>query len=341
MKKKPVFLIFLTYVFIILIIPAIIIDQVKIQKVEEKKEEEKIELEEKYQIEGKAGQTIRVKLEKTGEVVAMDVNDYLRGVLPSEMPPSFEMEALKAQAVIARTYLYNKMQGGSSHGDCDICDNFAHCQAFYNKDKIISIWQGRGYNEEQVNEYWSKVDQAVVCTGNVAAIYGGEYIKAYFHANSGGKTEDVSAIWGGQSIPYLKSVESLGEESHQYYKSDVTLSKDEFKDIVKSKIDSEYSLENREGNLIEIIDYTGSGRVNSAKIGDKTIKGENIRTYFSLKSTNFTIEQTDTQVIFHVTGYGHGVGMSQTGANYYAKQGMKFSDIITHYYTGVEVKRID
>lgn len=341
MKKKHLIYTGIIYLVILLLIPAIIIDQYKIQKEEEKKQEEKKEIEEKYEVEGKVGETIRVKLYKTGEVIAIDANDYLRGVVPSEMPPSFEMEALKAQAVVARTYLYNKINEGSSHEDAEICDNPGHCQAFYTKDKLISIWKGRGYTDEQVNEYWGRIDNAVVTTSNIVAMYNGECIKAYFHANSGGKTEDVSAIWGKKDIPYLKSVESLGEEAHQYYTSSETIKKSDFEKIVKEKVNKDYSCQNRSENLIEIVDYTNSGRVNSVKIGEDIVKAENIRTMFSLKSTNFKIEQNGDEIVFSVSGYGHGVGMSQTGANYYAKQGMKFSDIITHYYTGVEVKKIN
>lgn len=299
-------------------------------------EKEKKKIEQSVEKE-KSGQIIEVKLTKTNEVVAMDVNDYIRGVLPSEMPPNFEMEALKAQAIVARTYLYNKMSQ-NSHADADICDNYNHCQAYYSEEKLREIWKGRGFNEATMEENLKRVNIATNQTTDIVAKYNGECIKAFFHANSGGKTEDSSEIWGGESIAYLKSVESLGEEKHTYYKTVETVSKDKFKKIVNENIDEKYENVN---NSVKIISHTLSGRVKEVQIGNKVVKATTMRTLFGLKSTNFTIEEIDEAYVFNVTGYGHGVGMSQTGANYYAKNNMKAEDIIKHYYQGVTVGKIN
>ena len=123
------------------------------KKMEEKKNKE---FEEKNTIEYKANQTIRVRYTKTGQVVAMDINDYLRGVVPSEMPPSYNIEALKAQAVVARTYTYRKMMSYGEGEDADMCDNHTHCQAFYDKETLFSIWRKRGFSEDLIKEYWNK-----------------------------------------------------------------------------------------------------------------------------------------------------------------------------------------
>ena len=300
---------------------------------EEYKKKENTEIE-KYISEEKSGQIIEVKLTKTNEVIAMDVNDYLRGVVPAEMPPSFELEALKAQAIIARTYLYHKISQGS-HVDADICDSYNHCQAFYKSEKIEEIWRNKGYSEKTIKEYREKVNKAVSETTNIVAKYNGQCIKAFFHANSGGVTENSKEIWGGEDIPYLVCVKSLGEENHPYYQTKLSIEKEEF----NKKIKENYNIDAR-GKDIEIVDYTLSGRVKNLKIGNEIIKATSIRTLLSLKSTNFYIDKTDNNYTFNVKGYGHGLGMSQTGANYYAKEGKKAEEIIKHYYSGVSVEKI-
>ena len=300
------------------------------------KKDEKMK-EESYDIDYKEESTINVKITSTNEVIAMDINDYLRGVLPSEMPPYYEIEALKAQAIIARTYLYRKINDGGHEAGVDICDNFAHCQAFYNKEKILQIWEQKGYDESTRKEFWKRVNQAVVETSGQTVRYNGEYIKAFFHASSPNKTEDVSQIWGGASYPYLKSVENEEEEDYPNRTSRVEISKDDLLSKIDSIDESRYNIDDIQSLDIHIADYTTSGRVKNIEVCGCKIKAEDLRTYFGLKSTDFTIEINDQNVVFNVTGYGHGVGMSQVGANYYAKQGKKAEEIIKHYYTGVDV----
>lgn len=326
MKKYNVFFIFFL-LFFVLLLPYILIGKIKLE------EEKQIK---KYVEEEKSGQTIKVKFTKTGEVVAMDVNDYLRGVVPSEMPPSFELEALKAQAVVARTYLYNKIENnvdGKIHSDADICDNFAHCQAFHTKEKLIEIWKQRGFTDKEIEEYLDKINRAVNETTDMVILYNGKYIKAFFHANSGGRTEDCKAIWNKEDIPYLRQVVSLGEENHKYYKTTNCYTYKEVEEIIRNNINKNFKYENN----IKIVGYTESNRVAKVMFGEDIVEGTKVREIFKLKSTNFNIFFTDSGVEFRVTGYGHGVGMSQTGANYYAKQNMSYDQIIKHYYQGVDV----
>lgn len=299
------------------------------------------EKEEKYVIEYKANQTIRVKYHDTGEVVAMDINDYLRGVVPAEMSPSYNIEALKAQALVARTYTYNKMENFAEGNDADICDNYAHCQAFYPKDKLFEIWRNKGYDEKTINEYWYKVNLAVVFTQNEVITYNGELIKAFFHASSPYKTEDISQIWGGESVPYLVSVENQEKEDYENRTSTVKLNFDEFLNSLKDsgEISSNISIE--DAKKCDICERTTSDRVKNIKIGNELVSSEKLRTIFGLKSTDFTIEKNDEEIIFNVIGYGHGVGMSQVGAWTYADQGMDYKDIIKHYYKGVEIVKLD
>lgn len=304
----------------------------KVKANEEKKEEE-----EKYEIDYKANETIRVKMTKTGEVVAMDINDYLRGVVPSEMPPYYNIEALKAQAVVARTYTYKRIEAHTEGEDADICDNFAHCQAYYNKEQLLSIWEKKGYDEETRNRYLKNVNEAVVSTQKQVITYDGNLIKAFFHASSPEKTENVDQIWGGEKLPYLVSVEN--EESVEYANrtSTVSVSFTDFLNKLKEN--------NLIGNEVEedvckdtkISEYTTSGRVKNIEVGDSKISAEKLRTLFTLRSTNFQIEINNNQITFNVIGNGHGVGLSQVGADFLASQGKTYEEIIKHYYTGVQL----
>lgn len=308
-------------------------------KEEVKQSEIKNELEgiTKYIKKNKMTDTIKVKITSTGEVNEISISDYLKGVLPAEMPPEYDLEALKAQAVVARTYLYQKMEAGS-HGDADICDSASHCQAYYSLDRLYDIWKrSKGYTQEECENYFSKVSEAVDSTENIVVTYNGEYIRAYFHACSGGKTENVSAIWGKQNIPYLKSVESLGEEEYKNYKSTVKLSISELEKKLNNSGSIACSIGASNDSEIKIESYTKTGRVDKVSIGGVIYTAEKLRTILGLRSTNFTLTYGNKEVTFNVIGNGHGVGMSQVGANYYAKTGYTYSKIITHYYTGVDV----
>lgn len=309
---------------------------------EKQKEEEKIleEKEEKFTIEYKANETIRVKFSKTGEIVAMDMNDYLRGVVPSEMSPSYEIEALKAQALVARTYTYKKINSGAEGEGADMCDNFAHCQAFYTKEKLFEIWRKKGYDEKTIFEFWDKVNEAVVSTQNEIITYNGECIKAFFHASSPQKTEDISQIWGGETLDYLKSVENCEDEDYVNRTSRVEISFEDFLNKLKENNTSFNNVSIESIKDTKICDYTISGRVKNIDVSGIKINAEKLRTMYGLKSTNFTLEFIDDKIIFNVIGYGHGVGLSQVGANYYAKNGMKYDEIVKHYYTGVEIQKL-
>ncbi len=340
MNKKLIvyYAVFCALIVFILLISMFVIKKWEDKDKKDNEVKEEIEKVKEYEKKNKVPQNIRLKITKTGEIVTMDIDEYLKGVVPSEMPPSYNMEALKAQAVVARTYTYEKMQN-NSHKDCDVCDNFACCQAYYNKEQILNIWTGRKFDENTRKEYWSKVEEAVDSTNNIVITYKGDYIKAYFHANSGGKTESSTEIWGKQKIAYLIPVESLGEEEHQYYKTEVILTIDELEQKLNKGSDKKCNIDINNEDEIKILSNTVSGRVRNVKIGNNIYEATDLRTLLGLKSTNFTIDVNDNKVIFKVTGYGHGLGMSQTGSNYYAKQGWTYDQIIKHYYTGVDITR--
>lgn len=339
MRKRFVF--FYAIVSVVLVVTGVFL-AIKMDKINKKSKEEIDKTNElnaitKYLKENNVKDIIKVKITSTGEIKEMKVSDYLKGVLPSEMPPGYDIEALKAQAVVARTYLYDKMSS-KAHKDADICDSPAHCQAFYDIEQIKYIWENkRGFDTSTREEYLKKVNEAVDSTQNIVVTYNDKYIKAYFHACSGGKTEDVHNIWGKQDIKYLKSVESLGEEEYANYTSKVSLTVAQLEAKLNKDAAIPCSIETKKEGIVEILSYTDTGRVDKVKIGGVIYTAEKLRQTLGLKSTNFTVEYIDNKVVFNVTGYGHGVGMSQVGANYYANQGYTYDKIIKHYYTGVDV----
>lgn len=338
MKSTKVY--YILFFMIILTTALFCVNLLKKQNI--KNEEYYKQKEEKNIIEFKADEEIRVKMHETGEIIAMDINDYLRGVLPAEMSPKYDIEALKAQAIVARTYTYKQIQNKKEGIDADICDNYAHCQAFYNKDKIYEIWKNKGYTMDEIFEYWDKINNAVVDTQGMVITYNNEIINAYFHASSPIKTEDISQIWGCESFPYLISVDNKEDESYENRYSEVCVSYDELVNKINEDNNINGFIKKEEVPSICINEYTISGRVKNIKINKVIISAEKLRGLLGLKSTNFSISVDDLNSIvkFSVIGYGHGVGLSQVGADTYARNGMNYEQIIKHYYTGVEIKTL-
>lgn len=276
--------------------------------------------------------TIKLLHSENMQIEELNIDEYLYGVVSSEMPANFELEALKAQAVVARTYtIYQIIHNYDKHQDADICDNYSCCQAWISKEERLSKW-----NSEEAESNWNKIVQAVNETKGKIVTYNKQPINAFFHANSGGVTESSLNIWSEIDYPYLKSVETSGEEGYTQYASKVILNQQE----VLKKIQTKYEdciIDFEQQDSIKILENTSSGRVKTIKFGNKEIAGTEARTLFGLKSTNFAVAIDGDNIIFSVTGYGHGVGMSQTGADSLAKQGLKYEEIIKHFYTNVEI----
>ena len=279
------------------------------------------------------GQYNKVKLLhiNTGEIEELELDQYLYGVVSSEMPASFEEEALKAQAVVARTYTIYKITNGNKHENADICDDSKCCQAWISKEARLEKW-----NETERENNWSKIVSAVDSTKGKIIIYEGKPINAFFHSNSGGKTEIASSVWGGRDEPYLQAVETSGESNYTQYSSELTISKEEFIEKIK-QYHNDFEIDFSSNNQIEILEYTEGQRIKTIKIGNLELAGTEIRNIFGLKSARFEISVEDENIKFNVRGYGHGVGMSQTGADSMAKEGKNYEEIIKHYYTGVEI----
>ena len=260
-------------------------------------------------------------------VTEMSFSDYLQGVLRAEMPASFQEDALRAQAVAARTYTYYKMQNGGNHGDtADICTDHTCCQAFLAKEKAADNW---GKNAER---YEAKIENAVSATDGQVMLYGGTPILAVFHSSSAGETWNSGQVWA-QDLPYLQSVSSPEGEGVPNYYSTVELTEAEFREkFLAARPEADLS-----GPASEWIrdPVTDGVHVERITIGGVPVSGPSVRSIFGLRSASFTVETGDGKITFYVTGYGHGVGMSQYGANAMAESGSSWQEILAHYYTGV------
>lgn len=278
-------------------------------------------------------QTIAVLHAKTGKVEQLPLDEYLYGVVSAEMPADFELEALKAQAVVARTYtIYKIVNNSDKHGEAAICDDSSCCQAWISKEDRLARWE-----EEVRTENWNKIVEAVNSTQGKIIIYEGNPINAFFHSNSGGKTEVPVNVWGGSGYPYLQTVETAGEDAYSQYQSEVTLSKAELEKKIREK-HSDFQIDWNLEDCIQMEEYTDGERVKKIKIGNLELAGVEVRTILGLRSANFSVKIEGENITFEVKGYGHGVGMSQTGADSMAKQGSNYEEIIKHFYIGVEIQ---
>lgn len=275
---------------------------------------------------------IKLLHKKDKKIEEIPLDEYLLGVVSAEMPANFEQEALNAQALVARTYtIYSIKRNKNKHEGADICDSSTCCQAWISKEDRLARW-----NEDVREEYWNKIVKAVNTTKGKVITYNGDVIDAFFHSNSGGITEIPVNVWGGTNFPYLQSVQTSGEEGYSQYSSEVTLTQEELINKIRAK-HSDFNIEISQQDSVKILEYTEAGRVKNIQIGNLKLSGVEVRSLLGLKSTNFKIEINNGKVTFIVTGYGHGVGMSQTGADSMAKQGSNYEEIIKHFYTGVEI----
>ena len=341
MKKILIYL--LSFILIIFIIPAFLTKrttptsskketerQLQDNNQQEQTTENQTEISNKNTYNYSKYGTISLLHKKTGEVEQVKLDEYLCNVVSAEMPATFEQEALKAQAIVARTYTIYKILN-KKHDNADICDDSTCCQAWISKDDRLAKWE-----ENQRESNWQKICSAVNETSGKIITYENKPIDAFFHSNSGGITEVPVNVWGGTGYPYLQSVETSGENTYTQYASEVTLSQEELINKLKEKY-SDISIDFTNSEDIKILEYTESTRVKTVKFGNHEISGVEARSLFGLKSTNFEITRENDKIKFSVKGYGHGVGMSQTGADSMAKQGSSAEDIIKHFYTGVEI----
>ncbi|NLX63001.1 MAG: stage II sporulation protein D [Tissierellia bacterium] len=273
---------------------------------------------------------------KNGQVMELPLEEYIKGVVAAEMPAEFHIEALKAQAVASRTYAINRMlkhgEGHPEHPEAPLCIGI-HCQVYLSLEELSSI-----HAKDWVEKYWGKIEEAVESTKGQVLYYEGELIEALYHSTSGGMTEDAVDVFA-VDLPYLKAVESQYEEDAPRYKSTVTMSGDEFVDKINKKFPDAHVTTENIAEKIKLVEKTESGRVKKISINGSIVDGREIRELFNLNSTNFKIYYNPSTNIVEIEtiGYGHGVGMSQWGANGMAKNGKNYEEILKHYYTGVEL----
>ena len=273
------------------------------------------------------GKAVRLQT-KEGPIVELTMAEYLWGVVAAEMPASFEDEALAAQACAARTYTA-VLQNSSKHPDADICGDSTCCQAYIERSAAEARW---GLN---AREYGEKLDRAVARTDGLGVLYEGKPIQALFFSSAPGKTVDAVEVWGN-SVAYLKSVDSPEGDEVPNYRTQTSLGAEEVKSLTLAAYPGA-DLSGDPAAWFGQASRNEGGTVISIPLGGVTLTGSQVRSLFSLRSAAFTVTWDGDQFTFDVTGYGHGVGMSQYGANAMAKQGSSFQDILTWYYTGAEV----
>ncbi len=273
----------------------------KISSGEIKKEEEKITL----------------LITDTNKEITLSVSDYLVGVISGEITPLYSEEAIKAQAVAAHTYaLYQQKKGVT------LTDDYKKHQAYISPEEAKEKWG------DKYEIYSKKITSCVNEVKDKVITYEGEIILPAFFALSSGKTENSGDVWN-EDLPYLVSVTSQGDTLSPDLISEKTVSREEFENFVGFSLGE---------SPVFSLECTEAGAVRTLTVDGKSFDGDEVQKAFSLKSNNFSLTYSDNQFIFTVTGNGHGVGMSQYGADFMARQGAKYDEILKHYYTGVEIE---
>lgn len=283
------------------------------------KPKEKEIIEKKYMFEKNT--KVRVKRVEKNTIETIPLEQYLIGVLSGEMPVSYELEALKAQAVAARTYTLKKMETNKNN-QFDIVDN-TNDQMYLDNNYLKSVWK------ENYDSYINKIKQAVNETSGEYLTYDGQIIKAFFFSTSSGKTENCKDVFG-ENLPYLVSVSSTWDESSPSYLDKKTFSKKDFYEKLNLPYEDELDIE---------ITRNDTNSINTITINDNEMKGTDFRYELDLKSTNIDINETDNQIEITSKGFGHGVGLSQFGAQQLALKGYKYDEILKYYYQGTEFKK--
>ncbi|MDW7674568.1 MAG: stage II sporulation protein D [Bacillota bacterium] len=323
MVKKWMLIIFVAMLAVIIVIPSMIGLLLK-----EEEGEEVVEWE---------GPEIRLLMHETGEIVTIPLEEYLVGVIAGEMPAAFELEALKAQAVAARTYTVKKMKAGinDKHPEADICDDPNHCQAWLSNEEMQQRWGLTGYTS-----YKRKIQKAVSETRGLILTHNGQLIEPVYHSTSGPQTENSEDVWQ-QAIPYLRSVPCEWDKESPRYQEQKTIAWDTLDRLLGTSLTAQpVSTLANSPNIIKITKSTQTGRAGTVRVGSTELQGTKFRSLLGLNSTNFDIAVSANGVTFTTTGYGHGVGMCQYGANGQAKEGRGFADILTYYYTDVKVMKM-
>ena len=298
--------------FIIILIPLLIIGTDK-----------KISIENKIKYGSYNNIMVKVKRSSTGNIVKIPIEEYVIGVVAGEMPANFEMEALKSQAVASRTYVMKRIKKDNSY---DVTDSTTN-QVYIDYDQMKKKW------DNNYDTYLNKIKKAAKETNGEAVLYDNKLIDALFFSTSNGYTENSLDVFSSD-LPYLVSVESKWDKKESpAFSSTNEFTKKEFLYNLGLNIDSDIKIDN--------IVRTNSKRVKEITINNKKYTGREIRKIFGLKSTSFDIKLDNEKVTFNVNGFGHGVGLSQYGANGMEKEGYNYKQILTYYYKNCVIKKIN
>lgn len=262
--------------------------------------------------------SVPVWLLEQGEILELNLREYLTRVVLQEMPASFEEEALKAQAVAARTFTLQQIYTGSRHEEADLCGESACCQCYMDEQEAREAY-GDSYEEAL-----ERVSRAVEETDGQVMTFDGDLIEAAFFSSTAGSTECAADVWGGE-VAYLQAVDSPEPVSG----SETVYTPEEFRALFP-----ELALEGLPETWFGTSQNTEGGAVATVEIGGNTYSGTELRSRLGLRSAKFQIAVQNGRIVFSVSGSGHGVGMSQYGANTMAQQGSDYREILTHYYSG-------
>lgn len=281
---------------------------------------------------------LRVYDAEAGAMRLLPLEEYVVGVVAAEMPASWPEEALKCQAVAARTRAVGSAvgyggTGCQSHPGADVCTDSACCQGWLGAEGRKAKW---GDTWQPLEE---RVAQAVSATRGQVLTYEGEPIEVLYHASSGGQTEDAAEVFS-RSVPYLQSVESPGEESYEGYAVEQRFTLEEAAELLLAAFPDCGVDAGALPSQLELISLSDTGRVKQMRVGSQTVTGREVRAALGLRSTLFTWEAQEGTLIFRVRGYGHGVGMSQAGARAMAAEGSDCAEILAHYYPGTVLAQL-
>ena len=286
---------------------------------------------EKEKTDNPSEDTISVFMTADNETEVMDMRDYIIGAVSAEVPASYHKEAIKAQALAAVTFAEYRKKNGSNEdiGGADISDDSSVHQGYMTKAQMQEKWG------DAFDTYYQKIADAVDEVLDKIIIYDGEPIMAAYHAISSGKTESAKNIWG-EDVAYLQSVDSRWDKDSSRYSSEVICSEEELRELLGNVSGADFGGD--ESDWVKIKSTSDAGTVLEAEVCGVKMSGMELRNLLSLRSPVFVAEYTDGEYIFTVSGYGHGVGMSQNGADSMAQDGYTYEEIIAHYYPGTVIE---
>ncbi|WP_459501977.1 stage II sporulation protein D [Bacillus sp. C1] len=324
--SKPLFIVVALLVALVIMVPAILV--IPFPKVTGSKPSEHPPAAQSVPAPKQVNTAVQVNVYRDAQkkIETMPMEEYVTGVVASEMNASFEMEALKAQALAARTFIVQRMLSGSKKNNADVTDTVSD-QVYKSKEELKKTW-GNNYEKNL-----KKIEEAVSKTAGQVLTYEGNPITASFFSTSNGYTENAADYWGSD-LPYLKSVNSPWDQASPKFASEQTFTVADFQQRLGVKI-----LDN--GKVGTIKERTTGKRVKDVEFQGKTLTGKEVREKLNLRSSDFTWKQQGKNIVVTTKGFGHGVGMSQYGANGMAKEGKEYTDIVAYYYKGIEIKTLN